>query len=222
MSRIARAIAVDYPHHITQRGNNRQDVFLDDKDHKYYLGLVKKYTVKYDCCVWAYCLMTNHVHLLLVPRKEGSLGKCLQGIALCYTQYFNHRYQRTGRLWESRYYSCIVDKENYLWAVSRYIEQNPVRVGLVKEAVRYNWSSSRSHILGELDKILIGDDWLSEAERKSYGEFVNRRDEKKEEIIRRATGTGRPLGLDKFLAKMEGLLDRYLRPRKRGRPSKKK
>lgn len=221
MPRIARAIALNYPHHVTQRGNNRQDVFLCDEDRRYYLELVKKYAVKYHCWVWAYCLMTNHVHLLVVPQKDVGMAKCLQGIALCYTQYFNHRYQRTGRLWESRYYSCIVDKEDYLWGVSRYIEQNPVRAGMVKDVQEYIWSSSRSHIFGEPNQILVGGNWFDEKERGSYIEFVNKRDKKEEEVIRRNTRVGRPLGGDDFLDKMEGLLSRCLRPKKGGRPCKK-
>lgn len=221
MPRIARVVALNYPHHVTQRGNNRQDVFLCGKDYRHYLKLLKKYAVKHHCWIWVYCLMRNHVHLLLVPQVEGGLAKCLQGIALCYTQYFNHRYHRTGRLWESRYYSCIVDKEHYLWNVSRYIEQNPTRVGLVGEVQRYDWSSGRSHTLGEPNETLVGDDWLDEEQRESYAEFVTYRDPEDENIIRRATGTGRPLGLGDFLDEMERLLSRHLRPRRGGRPCRK-
>ncbi|MFH1098056.1 MAG: transposase [Candidatus Desantisbacteria bacterium] len=222
MPRIARTVALNYPHHVTQRGNNRQDVFLCDEDRRYYLELLKEYAAKHHCWVWAYCLMTNHVHLLLVPQEEGGLGKCLQGIALCYTQYFNLRYHRTGRLWESRYYSCIVDKESYLWEVSRYIEQNPVRAGLVKDVQEYDWSSGKSHILGEPNKILTGDSWLDEKQRRSYIKFVSSRNQEEEDVIRRTTKIGRPLGVSDFLDKMEALLARHLRPRKGGRPPKKK
>jgi len=220
MSRIARAVALNYPHHVTQRGNNRQDIFLSDEDYKYYLELLKKYSLKYYCWIWAYCLMTNHVHLLVVPQEEGGLGKCLQGITLCYTQYFNRRYKKTGRLWESRYYSCIVDKDDYLWGVTRYIEQNPVRVGSVKEVEMYDWSSGKSRILGEPNEILSGDNWLNIKQRESYIDFVKSRYQNEENIIRQNTKTGRPLGSSDFLDKIESLLSRHLRPKKGGRPSK--
>jgi len=218
MSRIARAVALNYPHHVTQRGNNRQNVFLCDEDRRYYLKLLKKYATKYRCWVWAYCLMINHVHLLLVPQDECGLGKCLQGIALCYTQYFNRRYQRTGRLWECRYYSCVVDKELYLWQVSRYIEQNPLRAGLVIKIQEYAWSSARFHIFGESNEVLIGENWLDGNQRKNYADFITDREQEKEDIIRKNTKTGRPLGHDNFLNKMEMLLCRRLLPGKGGRP----
>ena len=123
MPRISRAVAKGYPHHIIQRGNNRESVFFDDEDRKQYLSLLKKYSEKWSAPVLAYCLMSNHVHLMVRPLSDDSLYKMMQGLTLCYTQYVNRKYQRTGRLWESRYHSCIVDKEQYLWAVARYIEQ---------------------------------------------------------------------------------------------------
>src|SRR3989304_3592865 len=134
MSRIARAVALGFPHHIVQRGNNREKVFLNKEDKEKYLSLLKKYSGKWDSPILAYCLMSNHVHLLTRPTKNESLCKMMQGITLCYTQYINRTYKRTGRLWESRYHSSIVDKEKYLWAVARYIEQNPVRVKIVMKA----------------------------------------------------------------------------------------
>src|SRR3990172_2992129 len=127
MPRIARAVALEFPHHVVQRGNNREKVFINEEDKKKYLSLLKEYSGKLDTYIPAYCLMSNHVHLLTRPIKNESLYKMMQGITLYYTQYFNRTYKRTGRVWESRYHSCVVDKEKYLWAVARYIEQNPVR-----------------------------------------------------------------------------------------------
>jgi putative transposase len=125
MPRIARAVATGFPHHVIQRGNNREEVFFDKKDREQYLLLLKRYAGKWISPILAYCLMNNHVHLLTKPKEEESLYKMMQGVSLCYTQYVNRKYKRTGSLWESRYHSCIVDKEKYLWAVARYIEQNP-------------------------------------------------------------------------------------------------
>lgn len=219
MPRIPRVVALNYPHHVTIRGNNRENVFLYDDDCNYYLKLLKKYSTKYNCLVWAYCLMTNHVHMLLIPKGENSLAKCLQGISLCYTQYFNLKYKRTGRLWESRYYSCIVDKENYLWEVVKYIERNPVRANIVNSIEEYHWSSARSHLFGWPDEILIGDDWLAERDRVRYGQFLKDSKKDKEEIIRKSTRSGKPLGTANFISTIEKLLDRDLQSKRHGKPS---
>ena len=136
MPKIARAVALEFPHHVVQRGNNREKVFINEQDKRKYLLLLKEYSDKWDTYILAYCLMSNHVHLLTRPIKNESLYKMMQGIIFCYTQDFNRTYKMTGRLWESRYHSCVVDKEKYLWAVARYIEQNPVRAKIVKKAAR--------------------------------------------------------------------------------------
>lgn len=112
----------------------------------------------------AYCLMTNNVHLLTKPGSEESLFKMMQGLTLCYTQYINRIFGRTGRLWESRYHSCIVDQEKYLWAVARYIEQNPVRAGMVEKAEDYPYSSALAHVKGCKDNIL-GEDLFTNDRR---------------------------------------------------------
>jgi putative transposase len=122
MPRIARAIATGFPHHIVQRGNNKEKVFFEKEDKERYLSLLSKYANKWNSTILAYCLMDNHVHLLAKPKSGESLYKMMQGVTFCYTQYVNKKYKKTGRLWESRYYSCIVDKERYLWSVARYIE----------------------------------------------------------------------------------------------------
>ena len=109
MPRIARAVATGFPHHIVQRGNNRERVFSDKEDEERYLSLLKKYSAKWDSPLLAYCLMSNHIHILTRPKTDESLYKMMQGVTLCYTQYANGKYQRSGRLWESRYHSCIVD-----------------------------------------------------------------------------------------------------------------
>lgn len=121
MPRIGRAVAPGYPHHVIQRGNNRENVFFEKEDRTKYLLLLNKYAVKWNAPIMAYCLMSNHIHLLTKPLSAESLFKMMQGLTLCYTQYINRMYGRTGRLWESRYHSCIVDHDKYLWAVARYI-----------------------------------------------------------------------------------------------------
>ncbi|MDP3049433.1 MAG: transposase, partial [Thermodesulfovibrionales bacterium] len=203
MARIARAVAAGFPHHVVQRGNNRENVFIDDEDREKYIELLKKYSKERDARILAYCLMTNHVHLLIKPKENESLYKMMQGVTLCYTQFTNRKYNRTGRLWESRYHSCIVDKDSYLWAVARYIETNPVRARMVKKAEDYAYSSARAHILGKQDD-LLNKELIAEAQIKNYREFIREtRAEKDRDLIRYHTRTGKPLGDEAFIKRME-------------------
>jgi len=114
MPRVARIVSVGYPHHIIQRGNNREIVFFDNEDRCFYLELLKKHSPECGCKIHAYCLMSNHVHMLLVPLYSHSLAKALQKLSLRYTQHINKKYRRTGRLRECRFHSAIVDKDAYL------------------------------------------------------------------------------------------------------------
>ncbi|MDI6890216.1 MAG: transposase [Thermodesulfovibrionales bacterium] len=222
MPRIARAVATGFPHHVLQRGNNREKVFFDKKDREQYLSLLKKYSDKWDSPILAYCLMNNHVHLLTRPKEEESLYKMMQGVTLCYTQYINRKYKRTGRLWESRYHSCIVDKEQYLWAVAKYIEQNPTRAKIVKKVEDFPYSSARVHIDGVKDEVL-GEDLFEEGQRKGYGGFIRGGiPEEERNRIRYSTRTGRPFGSEKFVRSMEKKLDRRFILKSPGRPRKKK
>ncbi len=220
MPRIARAIAIGFPHHIVQRGNNKEKVFFEKEDKERYLSLLSKYAHKWNSPILAYCLMDNHVHLLAKPKSEESLYKMMQGITLCYTQYINKKYERTGRLWESRYYSCIVDKERYLWLVARYIEQNPKRAKVVKDVEDYPYSSARAHIRAIKDDVL-GDELFEEEQRNDYRAFIKSRilgDEINN--IRYHTRTGRPLGSKEFLKKMEKRLGKSFGLKSPGRPRK--
>lgn len=220
MPRIARVCAINYPHHITQRGNNRETVFFKDEDRKFYLKTLGKYSRKWTFEIWAYCLMPNHVHILAVPKKEESLARGIGGTNLIYTQYINHKYKRSGRLWQNRFYSTIIDKESYLWAVVKYIEQNPVRVKLVEKAEDYFWSSARAHVLGLKDVILSGEDWLKDKELDVYRDFLRSKDEGIETLIRKATSTGRPFGTEQFIKGLEETLCRSILPKKAGRQKK--
>jgi len=222
MPRIARLCAVGYPHHITQRGNNKETVFFDNKDRQFYLDALQRYRNKYGMEIWAYCLMGNHIHILAVSKKEASLARGIGGTNLIYTQYINRKYKRSGRLWQNRFFSTIVEKEPYLWAVARYIERNPIRAGLVKKAEDYPWSSARAHVLGIKDDVLSEESWLDEKELKSYQEFLRKEDEELNASIRRATSTGRPLGSEGFVKKLEKILECNIFPKKGGRPKKEK
>ena len=209
MPRIARAVAVDFPHHIIQRGNNRQKVFFAIDTRKKYLALVKEYALQWDASVLAYCLMTNHIHILIKPHQDDSLAKMMQGVSQGYAKYINRRYKRTGRLWESRYYSCVVDEESYLWPVARYIEKNPKRAGLVKQEEDYPYSSARSHVLDVPDEVL-SEQLFDKEERNGYIEFLKTEPTDKEIAnIKKATKVGRPLGDENFIIKIGKLLGRH-------------
>jgi len=220
MPRIARVCAVNYPHHITQRGNNRETVFFDDEDRKFYLRILSKYSDEWDFEIWAYCLMTNHVHILAVPRKEESLAKGIGITNLVYTQYFNRRYDRSGRLWQNRFFSTIIEKDPYLWAVARYIERNPVRVDIVKKAEDYHWSSAKAHVLKVKDNILSGDSWLEESEKDAYHNFLRKEDNEVDNFIRKITSTGKPLGQEEFITNIERIIGRVILTKGVGRPKK--
>lgn len=222
MPRIARIIAPGYPHHITQRGNNRTGVFFDDEDRQTYLTLLAGYAEKHALQVLAYCLMPNHVHILAVPDSEASLARGIGLTNQVYTQYLNRKLDQSGRLWQNRFFSCIVEQDKNLWAVAKYIERNPVKAGLAKRPEEYPWSSAKAHILGAKDPILTpGSPWLSPRKRKVYADFINMPDQKLDDAIRSSTRTGRPFGTESFIDRLETLVGQPLRPGKPGRPPKK-
>ena len=220
MPRIARLCGVGLPHHITQRGNNRVTVFFEDEDRKFYLKILNQYSDQWTFEVLAYCLMPNHVHILAVPRKEESLAKGIGGTNLVYTQYINRKYTRSGRLWQNRFFSTIIDQDAYLWAVARYIERNPVRAHLSESAESYIWSSAKAHILGINDDILSPEGWRGERDLSAYRDFISKAGDDVERTIRKATSTGRPLGSNSFIQQIETILRRDIFPRKAGRPKK--
>lgn len=163
--------------------------------------------------------MSNHVHVLAVPQKDESLARGIGGTNLVYTQYINRKYKRSGRLWQNRFYSAMIEKETYLWAVARYIERNPVRAKLEKRAEDYIWSSARSHFLRKRDDILSGG-WLGENEISAYRDFLRGEDKEVEMLVRKATSTGRPLGTERFIKGLEKILGRDIFAKKAGRPKK--
>jgi putative transposase len=220
MPRIARVIATGYPHHITQRGNNRATVFFDDEDRQTYLKLLAGYAEKHHFQIWAYCLMDNHAHLLAVPEVETSLARGVGLTNQVYTQYLNRKLNQSGRIWQNRFFSCVVENNQYLWAVARYIERNPLKVGLVENAEAYRWSSAKAHMTEANDALLGAASWLSPEEQSTYAEFVVTVDEETDEAIRRATRTGRPFGSEDFVDLLEFQMKQPLNAKKRGRPFK--
>lgn len=141
MARLVRLAMAGVPCHVIQRGNNRQATFFCDQDYAVYLDKLKQYADKYQVAVHAYVLMTNHVHLLMTPTTKTGVSQVMQSLGRFYVRYINQTYQRSGTLWQGRYKSTLVDEDRYFLTVSRYIELNPVRAGMVDHPADYPWSS---------------------------------------------------------------------------------
>ena len=142
MPRVARCVFPHVPHHITQRGNRKEDVFFEDIDREVYLQLLKHYCSKHSVEVLAYCLMTNHIHLILIPNDIKGLQNVLKPLHMRYAQSINKKMGWSGLLWQGRFFSSPLD-EDYTWSAIRYVERNPVRANIVRLAEEYKWSSCR-------------------------------------------------------------------------------
>ena len=142
MPRIARVVVPGMPHHVTQRGNRRANVFFDDGDRRRYLLLLEDYARKYGLSVWAYCLMSNHVHFVAVPASEDALGRSFRDSHQAYSSWLNRRLGESGHLWQGRFFSSVLD-DAHLWACVRYVERNPVRAGLIARAEDWPWPACR-------------------------------------------------------------------------------
>lgn len=220
MPRVSRAIAVGYPHHVTQRGNYRQTVFAEESDYARYLELLADFCPKYGLDIWAYCLMPNHIHMVGVPGRQESLARLFNTVHMLYAQYFNRKRNATGHLWQGRFFSCILD-ERHLYAAVRYVEMNPVRSGLAETPQEYPWSSAKAHITGVHDPILSAGCFLNET-IKDWARYLGTdSDQEATGHLIKATKIGRPCGGEDFVKKMEEFLDRRLTARPRGRPWKK-
>jgi putative transposase len=217
MARLSRAVATDYPHHITQRGNYKQTTFNDDEDFTAYLEWLDKYSKKYSLSIWAYCLMNNHIHILGVPAKDNSLAMTFKNLHMRYSQYFNKKIGIKGHLWQGRFYSACLD-ENHVYAAVSYIENNPVRARIVKNAVEYNWSSAKSHVLKSKDPLLSEDFYLT-TEISDWEEYLKQ--PQKNNLLNQIkinTQSGRPCGSDDFIQIIENKLKRKLKANPLGRP----
>lgn len=145
MARLPRLIIPNQPHHIIQRGNNRQPIFRDEADYRHFLAWLKEAARFYEVAIQAYVLMPNHLHLLATPSTETGLALMMQKVGRFYVPWFNHKYERSGSLFEGRFRTSLIDTEHYFLACSRYIELNPVRAGLAPAPLDYPWSSYAHH-----------------------------------------------------------------------------
>lgn len=214
MARIGRVVIPGYPHHVTQRGNRRQKTFFSDDDYRLYLELMAEFTQKAKTEVWAYCLMPNHVHLVMVPEHEDGLRSCLGEAHRRYTRYINFRNGWRGHLWQERFHSFVMD-EQYLLATVRYVERNPVKAGLCNHAADWRWSSAYAHLQGKDDQLVKVRPMLDRVGDWS-GYLANERSEDNE-WIERHTRTGRPLGDSGFVEHLEAMTGKSLAPQRPGR-----
>jgi putative transposase len=221
MPRISRAVAVGYPHHITQRGNYRQTVFAVAEDYRRYLAWLAQYAGQNNLEIWAYCLMPNHVHIVGVPRTDDALASVFRTVHMQYSQYYNRKNNAVGHLWQGRYYSCALD-EPHVHAAVRYVEMNPVRAGIVAAAEDYLWSSAKSHVTGIADPVLSGNCFLAETigDWKQY--LAEASNPAAGTRLIKSTKTGRPCGEDAFVTRLETLLCRRFATLPPGRPFTKK
>jgi len=203
MARIARVVGPGIPHHITQRGNRRQETFFCAEDYQAYIGLMREWCRYWKVEVWAYCLMPNHVHLIAVPPSEHGLRRAIGEAHRRYTRRVNFREGWRGHLWQGRFASFPLD-ERYLLAAARYIEQNPVRAGLAGTPWEYPWSSAAAHVAGEDDALItvpllaLVSDWKGFLGAEAPADDVRQ--------LRRHERTGRPLGTEQFTTAVEGAL----------------
>jgi putative transposase len=212
---MARAVIPEVPHHITQRGVRRFDVFLEDADRIRYLQLLKLYSENFQLQILAYCLMTNHIHVVGAPAHPRSIAQTFKQCHGIYATEFNKKYGKNGHLWQARPYSCVLD-EAHTWAAIRYVERNPVRANMVERAEDYRWSSARAHCGIGSDSLLtraLPSDRLIE----NWSEWLAGTDDPDHErTIRERTFTGRPCGTQDFIKGMEAVVGRRLAPGKRG------
>ncbi|MGH8601354.1 MAG: transposase [Gammaproteobacteria bacterium] len=154
MPRQARILLPGVTLHLLQRSNNRSDCFYAEDDYLYYCEILKDQAKKHGCAIHAWCLMSNHIHLLLTPLNSGSVGLMMKGLNQRYVQYINRYYHRSGTIWEGRFHSCLMNEDDYVLACYRYIELNPVTAGLVAHPSEYRWSSYRGNAHAELSSLI--------------------------------------------------------------------
>lgn len=221
MARAARVIVAGCPHHVTQRGNNRQGVFFVDDDRRMFLDLLAEAAERFSVTVDGYCLMTSHLHLVATPRTPDGLAAAMKRTNQLYAQYVNRLHGRSGHLWQDRFFSCALDEEHF-WTAMAYVERNPVRARLVRKAWRWPWSSAAAHVgEGPAAELLDLGAWRKRVSPAAWRErLMEREDEEAVAQLRLWTSCGRPLGSDRFVARLETLLGRRLRPLAHGRPRK--
>jgi putative transposase len=209
MPRRPRRLIQGMPYHLVQRGNNRQPCFSDVEDRLIYLGLWKAKSAQHGLPVHAYCLMTNHVHILCSNVSDGCISRTVKTVNGTYAAYVNRKYGRTGTLWEGRFWSSLIQTRRYLLACYRYIELNPVRAGLVQHPQDYPWSSYQANAMGKESWIETHEEFdslgLCPATRQiAYKKlFAAPLSEELSDQIRRGLRRSLPVGDDNFVSAMK-------------------
>lgn len=215
MARLARVVVPDLPYHVTQRGNGRQQTFFGADDYTLYRDLLSMHCQAAGVAVWAWCLMPNHVHLILVPSSTDGLRRVLAPTHRSYAGHLHARLRRTGHFWQGRYGAVAMDEAHLLHAI-RDVCLNPVRAGLMKRAQDWPWASTRAHLTGKEDGVTS-----LEPVRNRIATFSDVLDGNPDETmfdrLRRAESVGRPLGDEAFFDRIAQLAGRDLKPGKRGR-----
>lgn len=215
MARLARVVVPGLPHHVTQRGNGRAKVFFTDADYRLYRTLLVEHCRAAEVGIWGWCLMPNHVHLILTPADPDGLRRALSKVHRAYAGAIHARQGKTGHFWQGRFGAVAMD-EDHLISALRYVGLNPVRARLVKQALDWPWSSARAHLTGEADGVT---DLAPIRDRlpSTQGLFdLAEHDLAAFERLRRAESIGRPVGDDRFLDRIGELTARTLKPRRRG------
>jgi putative transposase len=213
MPRRARVIVPSMAHHVVQRGSRRLNVFRDESDRHFYLNLFRESCDMYGLAIRAYSLMPNHVHYVGVPELDDSVAKTFHRAQGMYSKWFNEKHGYVGHLWQERPFSCVLSEAHTRNAI-RYVENNPVRAGMVSSAKDFRWSSARAHCFGEPDALL---DPGEPRAIEGWSEWLRGDvDTKIANLIRECTVTGRPCGDDLFVEQLEQLTGRKLRPKKPG------
>jgi putative transposase len=216
MPRLARIVIPGIAHHVTQRGNRREPIFFEAGDQEVYRDLLAEQAAKARVSVWAYCLMPNHVHLIVVPADESGLGRAIGGTHRRYTNFINARGRWTGHLFQSRFASVAMDEEHLIAAV-RYVSLNPVRARLAARAEDWPWSSARAHLAGADDDLVTVAPVLARVARVAELLAADDGDEARFAALRERESTGRPLGNEDFIKGLERLLGRPVARRAPGR-----
>lgn len=227
MARLPRLVIPGLPMHIMMCGNNRQQIFFDDQERRSFLEWLRDAAREYELAVHAYVLMPNHVHLLLTPKHADSVARGMQSIGRRYAQLFNQAHGRTGTLWEGRFKSCVLEPESFFLRSLQYIEQNPVRTGLVQNPEDWFWSSYRHHIGAETvpwitDHVMYWNLGNTPFERQHrwQKDLLDSLPETDVMEVSDHLNHGWPLGSDIFLAKLAQKTDRPVKVRQPGRPKK--
>jgi putative transposase len=224
MPRRARMYLPQHPYHIVQRGNNRDACFIEPENYQFYLELLKEAASRYGVFVHAYCLMTNHIHVLATPEEKTSISNTMKVVGSRYAQYINKKYKRTGTLWEGRHRSSLVQTKKYFLTCCRYIELNPVTASMVKRPEEYRWSSYHTNAWGDESWLALHEEYIRLGKTKEQrcqnyrALFENHLDDSDISLIRKAAHYCQPVGDDRFKKAIENKYGIKLGQTRRGRP----